>query len=88
MIIDSRDVYFQHKFDIRQTKQKLLVTLKPNSELKKQRPSKRPFHLKDKLGKLFGQLQDSGIIQEMGDDNELGSPFVNPIRLLPKADLR
>ena len=86
MIKDSRDVYSQHKFDIGQTKQKIHVTLNPNSELRKQRPSKCPLHLKDKLEKLLGQLQDAGIIREMGDDDELGSLFVNPIILLPKAD--
>ena len=86
MIIDSRDVYSQHKFDIGQTKQKFHVTLKPNSELRKQRPSKCPLRLKDKLEKLLSQLQDSGIIREMGDDDELGSLFVNPIILLPKTD--
>ena len=83
MIIDSRDVYSQHKFDIGQTKQKFHVTLKPNSELRKQRPSKFPLHLKDKLEKLLGQLQETGIIREMGDDDELCSLFVNPIILLP-----
>ena len=72
MIIDSRDVYSQHKFDIGQTRQKFHVTLKLNSELRKQRPSKCTLHLKDKLEKLLGQLQDSGIIREMGDDDELG----------------
>ena len=86
MIIDSRDVYSQHKVDNGQTKQKFHVTLKPNSELRKQRPSKCPLHLKDKLEKLLGQLKDSGIIRKMGDDDELGSLFVNPIILLPKAD--
>ena len=34
MIIDSKDVYSQHKLDIGQTKQKLHATLKPNSELR------------------------------------------------------
>ena len=86
MIIDSRDVYSQHKLDIGQTKQKFHVTLKPNSELRKQRPSKCPLHLKGKLEKLLGQLEDSGVIREMGYDDELGSLFVNPIILLPKAD--
>ena len=86
MIIDCRDVYSQHKFDIGQIKQKFHVTLKPNSELRKQRHSKCPLHLKDKLEKLLGQLQDSGIIREMGDDDELVSLFVNPIILLPIAD--
>ena len=86
MIIDSRDICSQHKFDIGRTKQKVYVTLKPNSELRKQRPSKCPLHLKDKLEKLLGQLQDSGIIREMGDDDELGSLSVNPIIQLPKAE--
>ena len=86
MIKDSRDVYSQHKLDIGQTKQKIHVTLNPNSELRKQRPSKCPLHLIDKLEKLLGQLQDAGIIREMVDDVELGSLFVNPIILLPKAD--
>ena len=86
IIIDSRDVYSQHKIDIGQTKQKFHVTLKANSELSKKRPSKCPLHLEDELEKLLGQLQDSGIIRGMGDDDELGSFFVNPIILLPKAD--
>ena len=86
MIIDSRDVYSQHKFDIGQTRQKLHVTLKPDSELRKQRPSKCPLRLKDELEKLLAQLQNSGIIREVGDDDELGSLFVNPIIPLPKAD--
>ena len=86
MIIDSRDVFSQHKFDIGQTSQKSHVTLEPNSELREQWPSKCPLHLKDTLEKQVGQLQDSGIIREMGNDDELGSLFVNPILLLPKAD--
>ena len=72
-IKDFRDVYSQHKVDIGQTKQNFHNTLKPNSELRKQRSSKCPPHLKDKLEKLLGQLQDSGVVREMGDDDELGS---------------
>ena len=86
MLIDSADVYSQHKFDVGKVRQKFHVTLKANSELKKQRPSKVPLHLKDKLEKLLGQLQEADIIREMGDDDELGSLFVNPIILMPKAD--
>ena len=85
MTIDTRDVYFQHKLDINQTNQNFLVTLKPNPELRKQGPSKCLLHFKDKLENLLGQLQEPGIIREKGDD-ELGSFFVNPISLLPKAD--
>ena len=84
--IDSRDVYSQHKFDVGKTRQKFHVTLKPNVELKKQRPSKVPLHLKEKLEKLLTQLKDADIIREMGDDDEMGSLFVNPIILMPKSD--
>ena len=34
LLIDSRDVYSQHKFDVGKTRQKFHVTLKPNVELK------------------------------------------------------
>ena len=86
MLIDSRDVYSQHKFDVGKTRQNFHVTLKPNVQLKKQRPSKVPLHLKEKLQKLLIQLKDADIIREMGDDDEMGSLFVNPIILMPKND--
>ena len=45
-----------------------------------------PPHLKDKLNKLLTQLLDADIVREMGDDDEMGSLFVNPIILMPKND--
>ena len=86
MLVDARDVYSQHKFDVGKTRQKFHVTLKPNVELKRQRPSKVPLHLKEKLERLLTQLKDADIIREMGDDDEMGSLFVNPIILMPKND--
>ena len=86
MLIDSKDVYSLHKFDVGKTRQKFHVTLKLNVELKRQRASKVPLHLKDKLEKLLTQLKDADIIREMGDDDEMGSLFVNPIILMPKND--
>ena len=80
MLIDSKDVYSQHKFDVGKIRQKFHV------ELKRQRPSKVPPHLKEKLEKLLTQLKDADIIREMGDDDEMGSLFVNPIILMPKSD--
>ena len=88
MLIDSKDVYSFHKFkfDVGKTRQKFHVTLKPNVELKRQRASKVPLQLKDKLEKLLTQLKDADIFPEMGDDDENGSLFVNPIILMPKND--
>ena len=42
MLIDARDVYSQHSFDVAKTRQKFHVTLRPNVELKQHRPSKIP----------------------------------------------
>ena len=86
MLVDARAVYSQHKYDSGKTRQKLHVKLKPNVELKRQRPSKVPLHLKEKLGKLLTQLKDANIICEMGDDDKMGSLFDNPIILMPKND--
>ena len=72
ILIDSRDVYSQHKFDVGKTRQKFHVTLKPNVEFKRQRPSKVLLRLKEKLEKLLTQLKDADIIREMGDDGEMG----------------
>ena len=68
------------------TLQRFHVKLKPNVELKQQRPSKISLHLKEKLEKLLTQLKDADIIREIGDDDEMGSLFVNPIILMPKND--
>ena len=86
MLVDARDVYSQHKFDVGKTRQNFHFTLKPNVQLKRQRPSKVPLHLKEKLEKLLTQLKDADIIREMGDDDEMGSLFVNPVIVMPKND--
>ena len=86
MLIDSKDVYSLHKFDVGKTRQKFHVTFKANVELKRQRASRVPLHLKDKLEKLLTQLKDADIIREMGEEDEMGSLFVNPIILMPKND--
>ena len=53
MLIDSTDVYSLHKFNVGKTRQKFHVTLKPNVEFKRQRASKVPPHLTDKLQTLL-----------------------------------
>ena len=86
MLVDARDVYSQHKFDASKTRQKFHVTLEPIIKLKRQQPSKIPLHLKEEWEKLLTQVKDADIIRELGDDDEMGSLFVNPIILMPKID--
>ena len=86
MLIDPKDVYSLHKFDVGKPRHKFHVTLKLNVELKRQRASKVPLHLKDELERLLTQLKDADINREMGDNDEMGSLFVKPIILKPTND--
>ena len=38
------------------------------------------------MGKLLTQLKDADIIRELGDDDKMGSIFVNTIKLMPEND--
>ena len=86
MLVDARDVCSHHNVVVGKTCQKFHVTLKDRVELKQQRPNKVPLHLKEKLEKLRTQIRGADIMREMGDDDEMGSSFVNPIILMPKND--
>ena len=86
MFVVAWDFYSQHIFDVGKTHQKLRVTLKPSIEPKQQRPRKVPLHLKEKLGELIARPKDPDVIREIGDDDEMGPPFVNPIILMSQND--
>ena len=86
MLVDARDAFSQHEFDVGKTSLRFHVTLKPKVELKRQRPSKVPLHLWQKLGKLLTKTKDADNFRERGDDDEMGSLFVKPIILTPKND--
>ena len=53
MLIDSKVLYSLQKFDVGKTRQNFHVTLKPNVELKRQRATRVPLHLKDKIENLL-----------------------------------
>ena len=86
MLVDARDVYSEHKFDVGKTRQKLHITFKLNVELKQQRPTKVPLNLKERTEKLLTQIEDADISHERGDNDEMGSLFANPIMLMPVND--
>ena len=86
MLIDSEDVYFLQKFDVGKTRQRFHLTLKLIVELKRQRASKMPLHLKNKLEKLMTQNKDADITREIGEADKMGSLCVNPVILMPQND--
>ena len=63
IILQDNDVYSHHKYDIGRTKHKFHIPLKKEATFKKQRPSKIPIHLSDKLEKLMDKLIQAGIIR-------------------------
>ena len=65
MLIDSKDVYSQHKINVGETRQKIHVKLESNAKLKRQRPSKVQLHLTEIVEKLVYPLKDADIIREM-----------------------
>ena len=75
-----------HKYDIGRTKHKFHLPLKKDATFKKQRPSKIPIHLRDKLEKLMDELIQAGIIRELNENDDMNSWFVNPVIILPKKD--
>ena len=87
MLLQNKNVYSQHKYDVGLIKQKFHVKLLPNSVLTKQRPSRVSFHYQEKLNDLLDQLCKSGIIREMGSNTEIGSEFINPNIILPKGNI-
>ena len=67
VLIDSRDAYSLPQIEWSENCRKFHVTLKPNVELKRQ----RPLHLKEKLEKFLVQLKDADIIGKTGDNDEM-----------------
>ena len=86
MLIEDQDVYSHHKYDIGKTKHKFHIPLKKDATFKKQRPSKIPVHLRDKLDKLMDELIQAGIVRELNEKDDMNSWFVNPVIILPKKD--
>ena len=86
MLIEDQDVYSHHKYDIGKTKHKFHIPLKKDATFKKQRPSKIPVHLRDKLDKLMDEIIQAGIVRELNEKDDMNSWFVSPVIILPKKD--
>ena len=86
IIAKDSDVYSFTKYDIGSISEEFKIKLQENAQFKKQRPSKVPFHYRERLEHLLIELQEANIIKEMGNEDEMGSSFINPIIILPKGD--
>ena len=76
-------VYKTSKFDVRKVHSPLHLPLKPDAVFKKQRASKTPIHLQDKVNRLLEILEQYETISPVNKEEQLkGNTFINPVIIL------
>ena len=87
IILDYRQVYATTKFDVGKTKVKLNLPIKKDAIFKKQRISKVPIHLRERIQKLLDVLEKYDIIAPVNKEQlSPGNTFTNPIIILRKGE--
>ena len=83
-------VYATSKFDVGKISSSLHLPLKPDAVFKKQRASKVPIHLHDKVNfvlRLFDILEQYKIISSVNKEEQpKGNTFINPVIILAKGE--
>ena len=78
-------VYATSKFDVGKINSPLHLPLKPDAVFKKQRASKVPIHLHDKVNRLLDMLEQYEIISPVNKEEQpKGNTFINPVIILAK----
>ena len=79
-------VYATSKFDVGKFSSSLHLPLKPNANFKKQRASKVPIHLHDKVNRLLYILEQYEIISPVNKEEQPKcNTFINPVIILAKG---
>ena len=87
IILDYRQVYATKKFDVGKTKVKLNLPIKKDAIFKKQRISKVPIHLRERIQKLLDVLKKYNIIAPVNKEQlSTGNSFTNPVIILRKGE--
>ena len=80
-------VYATSKFNIGKISSSLHLPLKPDEVFKKQRASKVPIHLHDKVNRLLDILEQYEIILPVNKEEQpKGNTFINPVIILAKGE--
>ena len=80
-------VYATSKFDVGKVNSPLHLPLKPDAVFKKQRASKVPIHLHDKVNLLLDILEQYEIISPVNKEEQpKGNTFINPVIILAKGE--
>ena len=87
IILDYRQVYATKKFDVGKTKVKLNLPIKKDAIFKKQRISKVPIHLRERIQKVLDVLKKYDIIAPVNKKQlSTGNTFTNPVIIVRKGE--
>ena len=86
-LIKYSSVYATSKFDVGKISSSLHLPLKADAVFKKQRASKVPIHLHDKVNRLLDILEQYKIISPVNKGEQpKGNTFINPVIILAKGE--
>ena len=86
-LIKYSSVYATSKFDVGKISSSLHLPLKPDTVFKKQRASKVPIHLHDKVNRLLDISEQYNIISPVNKEEQpKGNTFINPVIILAKGE--
>ena len=86
-LIKYSSVYATSKFDVGKISSSLHLPLKPDAVFKKQRASKEPINLHDKVNRLLDTLEQYKIISPVNkEEKPKGNTFINPVIILAKGE--
>ena len=87
LLLKFPTVYATSKFDVVKFSSLLLLPLKPDAVFKKQRASKVPIHLQDKVNRLLDILDQYEIISPVNkEEKPKFNTFINPVIILAKGE--
>ena len=88
LLLKFPTVYATSKFDVGTISSPLHLPLKPDAVFKKQRASKVPIHLQDKVNRLLDILEQYEIISPVNKEEQpKGNTSINPVIILAKGEL-
>ena len=87
LLLKYPTVYATSKFDVEKISSPLNLPFKPDAIFKKQRASKVPIHLHDKIKRLLDILEQYEIISPVNKEEQpKGNTFINPVIILAKGE--
>ena len=86
-LIQYSSVYSTSEFDVGKVSSSLQLPLKPDAVFKKQRASKVPNHLHDKVNRLLNILEQYEIISPVNKEEQpKGNTLIIPVIILAKCE--